>query len=162
MKTKDYAMDMRKKINSNDLIVVPSAAVTPYKDGKILLQRRSDTGTWGNIGGGANYGELIEETARRELFEETNLQAVNLRMYGVYSQFLITYESSGDHVNAFSIAFVCEVEDSYEIKFNDSETLESKWFTEKELENIEFWNPKAYELAKDAFLFINKNIQSIK
>ncbi len=162
METKDYAMDMRKKINNNDLIVVPSAAITPYKDGKILLQRRNDTKTWGNIGGGAHYGELIEETARRELFEETNLEAVNLRMMGVYSQFLITYKSSGDHVNAFSIAFVCEVEQNFEIQFNDEETLESKWFTKEELETIEFWNPKAYEIAKDAFLFIEENIQSIK
>ncbi|GAA5438005.1 RNA pyrophosphohydrolase [Deinococcus aquaticus] len=50
----------------------------------VLLVRRSDNALWDVPGGGAEAGELPEDTARRELREETGLSVGALRGLGVF------------------------------------------------------------------------------
>ena len=50
-----------------------------------MLQYRSDTYDWGVPGGAMELGETTEETARRELFEETGLNAKIMQFIGVLS-----------------------------------------------------------------------------
>ena len=57
-------------------------AVIVVRDGRVLLGKRKNAhgaGTWQFPGGHLEYGESIEACARRELFEETGLSAINLR-----------------------------------------------------------------------------------
>ncbi len=55
-------------------------------DGRIVLVRRRDTGTWGLPGGLIDWGETIATCAQRELKEETGLDLVQIqRLVGVYS-----------------------------------------------------------------------------
>ena len=61
------------------------ATVLVIKDGKILLNLRSDTETWGIPGGGLELGECLEETAFRELKEETGLIAEKMTLVTVLS-----------------------------------------------------------------------------
>lgn len=49
-------------------------------EGRLLLQRRADTGEWGVPGGGWEDGETFAETAMREVREET---AVDCRVTGL-------------------------------------------------------------------------------
>jgi ADP-ribose pyrophosphatase YjhB (NUDIX family)/dTDP-glucose pyrophosphorylase len=53
--------------------------------GRILLERREDCGLWGLLGGRMDYGESVEQTAIREVSEETGLKVVVERLVGVYS-----------------------------------------------------------------------------
>jgi dTDP-glucose pyrophosphorylase/ADP-ribose pyrophosphatase YjhB (NUDIX family) len=53
--------------------------------GRILLERREDCGLWGLPGGRMNYGETAEQTAVREVREETGLRISVERLVGVYS-----------------------------------------------------------------------------
>lgn len=64
-----------------------SVSVVPvYPDGRIVLARRVDSDRFSVPGGMVDWGETIEEAARRELDEETGLQWVQLeRLVGVYS-----------------------------------------------------------------------------
>ncbi|MFI9626398.1 NUDIX hydrolase [Streptomyces sp. NPDC052042] len=52
---------------------------------QILLLQRADTGGWGLPGGFMDPGETLEETARREVTEETGLEIENLSLMHVFS-----------------------------------------------------------------------------
>ena len=56
--------------------------VIVIKNGKLLLGKRKDVhgrGEWGPPGGHLEFGETVEDCARRELFEETGIQLTKLR-----------------------------------------------------------------------------------
>jgi len=55
------------------------------ENNKVLLQHRTDSGTWGIPGGGLNIGESLEDAARREVFEETYLNVGEMELFNVYS-----------------------------------------------------------------------------
>lgn len=44
------------------------------------MQQRTDCGSWGYAGGSVELGESVEQTAERELFEETGLKAQKLEL----------------------------------------------------------------------------------
>ncbi|MCE0497228.1 MAG: NUDIX domain-containing protein [Methylacidiphilales bacterium] len=54
-------------------------------NGHFLLEKRSDCGLWGVLGGRVDPGEEIAETARREVLEESGFQIEITGLVGVYS-----------------------------------------------------------------------------
>lgn len=70
-----------------------AAGVLVVRADRVLLQRRADDGTWGVPGGRLEPGETLEQTARRELLEETGLVAGPLTLVDVYSgpEFVVRY-----------------------------------------------------------------------
>ncbi len=58
------------------------------KDNKVLLIKRGtqpDRGFWAVPGGYVNWNESVEDSVRREVKEETNLDVKQLKLIGVYS-----------------------------------------------------------------------------
>lgn len=81
-----YVEDLRKIIGSRPIILVGSVTVIVNDEGEILLQERTyPPGFWGLPGGLMELGETTEETARREVFEETSLVVDQLQFINVYS-----------------------------------------------------------------------------
>lgn len=76
-----------------DVLVAAGVLVRQRGSGAVLLQLRSDDGTWGLPGGRLEPGETLEQAARRELLEETGLTAGRLRQVDVYSgpEFVVRY-----------------------------------------------------------------------
>ncbi|WP_437595261.1 NUDIX hydrolase [Sorangium sp. So ce590] len=67
--------------------VVGIAAAAQTADGRWLLIRRSDTGTWALPGGTLEWGETLRDSIVRELAEEAGVVEVELgRVVGVYSR----------------------------------------------------------------------------
>jgi 8-oxo-dGTP diphosphatase len=61
-------------------------AVFVFKDGKFLMLQRQGahgTGSWSLPGGHLEFGESFEDTARREVKEETSLEISNIRFGAV-------------------------------------------------------------------------------
>lgn len=66
--------------------VVGVAVVGRTDDGRWLLIRRGDTGTWAFAGGTVEWGETLRTTIARELDEEAGVTDVRVgRVIGVYS-----------------------------------------------------------------------------
>ena len=104
----EYIKSMRKHIGHERLLIV-GASVFIHKNGKLLLQKRKDNGCWADHGGCCELGETVEETAKRELLEETGLTACSLELLGVFSgkELFYTYPN-GDMVSNVNIAYLCE------------------------------------------------------
>jgi 8-oxo-dGTP diphosphatase len=54
-------------------------------DGIVLIRRKNPPPGWAIPGGFVDYGETVEQTARREAREETGLELTDLRQFHVYS-----------------------------------------------------------------------------
>nr|WP_281063604.1 NUDIX domain-containing protein [Halobacillus andaensis] len=81
--------------------------------GELLFMKRSDNHQWGLPGGSLELGEKLEETAVRELFEETGLQAQNLTFQQIYSGKELHYiYPNGDEVYNVIAAYTCEYDGS--------------------------------------------------
>ena len=81
------------------------------RDGALLLERRSDCGRWGLIGGGVDVEESLEDALRREVHEETNLVVDSQELYGVLSDpSRIVRYPDGNVVRLVAFVFRTEVE----------------------------------------------------
>ena len=79
-----YISDMRKHIGHAPMLSA-GATVVVLRDHKILLNLRSDTNSWGIPGGAMELGETLEQTAARELKEETSLSARSFTLLHLFS-----------------------------------------------------------------------------
>ena len=132
----EYIKSMRKFIGHERLLIV-GASVFIHKDGKLLLQKRKDNGCWADHGGCCELGETVEETAKRELLEETGLTVCSLELLGVFSgkELFYTYPN-GDMVSNVNIAYLCE-DFTGEPLAETNETSDLQWFRFDDLpENI--------------------------
>ena len=103
----DYIDSIRKYIGHNPLMII-GAGVYIYKDGMLLLQRRRDDGTWADHGGSLEIGETLEDTARREVFEETGLTLGTLELLGVYSgPERVHVYPNGDQCYVIGVYYLC-------------------------------------------------------
>ena len=80
-----YIMDLRKHIGHAPLIGVGATTLVFNDQNELLLNLRTDTNTWGIPGGAMELYESSEETAIRELQEETGIHAEELELVSVLS-----------------------------------------------------------------------------
>ena len=122
-----YIKNIREKVG-HDTIILVGSSVYVYNNGKVLLQKRRDNECWSSHGGAMEIGETPEETARRELLEETGLAAGNLELLGIFSgpDMFYTYPN-GDKVYNVNIAYICR-DFSGALLPETDETSELRWF----------------------------------
>jgi 8-oxo-dGTP pyrophosphatase MutT (NUDIX family) len=141
-----YIQDLRKLIGSKPIIAVGATIVVYNKNSEILFQHRTDTDIWGLPGGSMEAGENIEETAKRELFEETGLIAKKLKLLNVLSgpEFFFVYPN-GDQVYTVIVLYQA-IEVEGDLHINDDESKELKYFNldflpelESRAENVVKW-----------------------
>ncbi|HEX2184483.1 MAG TPA: NUDIX domain-containing protein [Chloroflexota bacterium] len=70
-----YVAELRALVGHRPLLVVAAGVLVFDAGGRVLLHRHRDTGRWGIPGGALEPGETLEAAARRELREETGVQA---------------------------------------------------------------------------------------
>ena len=78
-------MDLRKRIGHDPLIGVGATTLVFNDKRELLLNLRTDPNTWGIPGGSMELYATIEETAVRELKEETGICAEELELVTVLS-----------------------------------------------------------------------------
>ena len=75
----EYIKSLRQHLGHTPLLQVGASVIVINEAGQMLMQKRTDCGSWGYAGGSVELGESVEQTAERELFEETGLKATKAR-----------------------------------------------------------------------------------
>lgn len=142
----NYIKFLRQYIGTKPIIAPGSAIIVLNENDEILLQLRSDTNDWGLPGGGMEIGDSFEETAKKELFEETGLIAQELTLVGLASGKELYYKfPHGDEIyNATAIYRTTSVTGT--IKKNE-ESKALKYFSLDELPNLNYTTIKLLEKA---------------
>jgi len=128
-----YLRGIRERIGS-DLLLLPAVSVLIWDDdGRLLLVRGADTGTWQMIGGAVEPGESPSDAARRETAEETGLEVSLSGIRAVIggSRFQHTYPN-GDRVAFVSTVFDGRIVSGTPAPDHD-ETTQVAWFDPAEL-----------------------------
>lgn len=133
----NYIQNLRRFVGHEPIVAISAAVIVKDEDGAVLLQRRSDFSTWGLPGGTMEPGEMLEETAERELLEQTGLTAEDFLLLGVYSGegFFIEYPN-GDLLHSV-IALYQAMQIDGELCMPDGESLELAYFPMDALPEME-------------------------
>ena len=120
-----YIKDLRKIVGHRPLLQVGASVILEDKQGRVLLQKRTDNHCWGYPGGSTDLDERVEDAAARELFEETGLTANHLELFGVFSGKELHYVyPNGDEVSNVDIVFLCrDYSGSLRLDAEESEDL---------------------------------------
>ena len=145
----DYIKTIRKNLG-NQKIILNTAGGIIVKNNKILLQRRSDNGEWGLIGGLLELDETYLEAALREVKEETKLVVEPKYFLGIFHNHNMVW-SNGDQAHVIGAYYVFEII-SGEPRIDD-ESLELRFFAKEEL---------PYLFAEDHLLAVDAYFKGVR
>ena len=129
-----YIEELRALVGHRRLILAGASCVIQNERGELLLQQRVyPEGRWCFPGGLMELGESVEDTARREVYEETALTVGELRLIGVYSgPDHLCRAANGDEWYVVNCAYACN-EPLGEAKVNDGESVCLRWFKPEDI-----------------------------
>lgn len=130
MPISDYVKNLRDKVGT-DLLLMPCAAAVVRNNGRILLQRRADTGRWALPGGAIDPGEEPAKAVARETWEETGLRVRPVKVLGVFGGTEHIYPN-GDRAGIVLTVFECEIVGG-ELACLDGEATDLRYFDPSEL-----------------------------
>lgn len=130
---RDYYRDPHAP-KANSLVPGGSAIVTD-EHGRILMQRRTDSGNWALPGGVMDIGETLQQCVVREVREETGLDVEITGLLGIYTdpQHVIAY-ADGEVRQEFNVTYLAQVI-SGSITVS-SESTEVRFINPDELANL--------------------------
>ncbi|WP_303972636.1 NUDIX hydrolase [Streptococcus merionis] len=135
--TQDYISYIRSKVGHDKIILNFAGGILADENGRILLQKRSDFGSYGLPGGAMELGESSKEACEREFFEETGIKVEATRLLNVYTKDENHYPN-GDEVQTVVILYEVKALEAFDITdFHNEETLEVGFYSEAEIAELE-------------------------
>lgn len=128
---RNYIKWLRSKVGHEKIILVFAGGCLFDEQGRVLLQKRGDSGKWGFPGGAIELGETPEDAAIREVREETGLAVEVESLIGIYTDSDMRY-SNGDEAHSICIVYKLKAIDG-ELTFDDIETVGLEYFAIDEL-----------------------------
>lgn len=108
-------------------------------NGKLLLEKRRDSNTWGLVGGGCKKWEEPNQAMSREVYEELGWRIPKekfrkLKVYGAPGR--IASFQDGSIWRMVIVVFALELDEERPIRIS-SESKEARFFTKEEVRNLE-------------------------
>ncbi len=128
-----YVRELRLLVGHRPLIILGAVVLIFDQQGDILLQHRKDNQQWGLIGGSMEVGESVEETAKRETFEETGLELDELEWFDLFSGQELIYEYPNRDIVANVVAVYIARQFKGKLKADHDEANEIRFFKLSEL-----------------------------
>jgi 8-oxo-dGTP pyrophosphatase MutT (NUDIX family) len=110
-------------------LVPGGAAIITDEHGRVLMQRRRDSGNWALPGGTMDIGETLQQCVIREVKEETGLDIEVVSLLGIYTDpaHVIAY-SDGEVRQEFTVTYIGRAvggtiavsDESTEVRYIDS------------------------------------------
>ncbi|MFT8316919.1 MAG: NUDIX hydrolase [Sporolactobacillus sp.] len=102
-----YIEELRSLLGHRPLLLPGAVVILIDKNGNILLQKRKfPKETWGLPGGLMELGESVEETAKREVLEETGLIVQKMKLFNVFSgKDTLATAANGDQYYPVTVVF---------------------------------------------------------
>ncbi|ALC91795.1 DNA mismatch repair protein MutT [Bacillus sp. FJAT-18017] len=123
-----YIEELREVTGQRPLILVGSAVAVFNEKGELLLQKRHD-GQWGVPGGLMELGESAEDTARREVAEETGLEIGDLDLVTVLSgNEYFVHLPNGDQYYAVTVVYQTEDIKGGRLRPDGVESIDARFF----------------------------------
>ena len=126
MTNKNYVQWIRTKVGHKKILLVHAGGCVFNDKGEILLQLRGDLKQWGLPGGCLELGETPEQTAIREVKEETGLDVKIIKLLGVQTD-TDAECVNGDKYQSICIAYELGIIGG-ELKCDNKETLKLQFF----------------------------------
>jgi 8-oxo-dGTP pyrophosphatase MutT (NUDIX family) len=129
--------------------LVPAAGVLAVDDeGRLLLQRRRDTGQWAIPMGKQELGETPTQCAIRETAEETGVTTEITGLLGIYSDpgHVVYYDSDGETRQEFEIIFTGRPVSGAPAVNNEASDV--GWFAPGELDGLNI-HPTQWRQLRD-------------
>ncbi|GAA1480020.1 NUDIX domain-containing protein [Gordonia sinesedis] len=131
MPVPEFIRDLRAHIGHRPLWLSGVSGVVRDDDGRILLTRRADTGDWAVVSGVLEPGEEPARALRREIAEETGVDAEIVRLTSVDVTPPITYPN-GDQTQYLDVCFLARAVGGT-ARVADDENTAVAWFSPDEL-----------------------------
>lgn len=129
MENENYISTIRKFVGHKPLLTIGAWLLVINENNEVLMQLRSDFNSWDFPGGSMELEETIEEVAKRELKEETNLEIDDIIVIDVFSG-KDTYRKYPNGDEAYVVSVLCEIRKFHgDLKINDGESKKLKWFS---------------------------------
>lgn len=122
-------------------------------NGKLLLEKRVDSNTWGLVGGGCKKWEEPDQAMAREVLEELGWrirrdQFKKLKVYGAPGR--IAAFRDGSIWRMVIVVFALDIPEEMPIRIS-SESKEARFFTKEEVANLEIAVTHT-DIVKECFL----------
>ncbi len=131
MPTPPYVEALREKVGHELLLLPGLVAVVVDEKGRVLLNRRADTGAWSPVSGILEPHEQPETAIAREVLEETGLRVHVEKLVDASTSPLVEYPN-GDRAQYLTVAYRCRVAGGT-LEVGDDESLEVRFFAPHDL-----------------------------
>lgn len=129
----EYTKTLPGLVEKRPFIVYIARVIVLDSHNRVLLYKKENSNTWYIPGDIVELGENAEETAKREVYEETNLLINEIYLFNVYFKAEQRYfYPNGDEVSFVNIVLV-STNYSGDIQINGFESKEITFFN---LENL--------------------------
>lgn len=131
---KEYIKNLRDFVGHQPLLLCGASVIIFNTKGQVLMLERTDNKCWCFPGGAVEPGENVRDTAKREVYEETNLIVNSFELFDVFSGENLYYKyPNGDEV--YNVDTVFSTNDYMgELKINN-ESMQAKFFEINDIPN---------------------------